>query len=267
MAKSKNAIVAMDVSKMPMASAAEIAAIKTKVGINPPLSATALAVGVAAAAAIKPGKERWPVKTGTDADVEIVKQQIVPATIEELVRAPRPATMMDPAKLYPAFQSKRVTPVETTIWQVEAHIVSIKLEADGDYHVVLQGASGEFLVAEIPSPDPPFVGATSPFRNNIKQARAALDKKFSKNMQAADFFPMGKSMVPAKAFSIAPPPTQARRFAPVAQDAAPAVAFKIKVTPTKVRITGVGFFDRTHGQTGGAPNGIELHPVLSLKFS
>jgi hypothetical protein len=29
-------------------------------------------------------------------------------------------------------------------------------------------------------------------------------------------------------------------------------------------ITGVGFFDVLHGQTGVAPNGIELHPVLSF---
>jgi hypothetical protein len=29
-------------------------------------------------------------------------------------------------------------------------------------------------------------------------------------------------------------------------------------------ITGVGFFDVIHGQTGVAPNGIELHPVLAL---
>jgi hypothetical protein len=30
-------------------------------------------------------------------------------------------------------------------------------------------------------------------------------------------------------------------------------------------ITGVGFFDGIHGQTGIAPNGIELHPVLSFR--
>jgi hypothetical protein len=29
-------------------------------------------------------------------------------------------------------------------------------------------------------------------------------------------------------------------------------------------ITGVGFFDRIHGQRGVAPNGIELHPVLGF---
>jgi len=29
-------------------------------------------------------------------------------------------------------------------------------------------------------------------------------------------------------------------------------------------ITGVGFVDFSHGQRGVAPNGIELHPVLSF---
>jgi hypothetical protein len=32
----------------------------------------------------------------------------------------------------------------------------------------------------------------------------------------------------------------------------------------KAIITGVGFFDFYHGQTGVAPNAIELHPVLSF---
>jgi hypothetical protein len=33
----------------------------------------------------------------------------------------------------------------------------------------------------------------------------------------------------------------------------------------RVRIRGVGFWDAIHGQTGVAPNGIELHPVLSIR--
>jgi hypothetical protein len=32
-------------------------------------------------------------------------------------------------------------------------------------------------------------------------------------------------------------------------------------------VTGVGFFDFLHGQTGVAPNGIELHPVLDIVFN
>ena len=34
----------------------------------------------------------------------------------------------------------------------------------------------------------------------------------------------------------------------------------------RVRIMGVGFFDRPHGQWGAAPNYIELHPVLGIDF-
>lgn len=31
------------------------------------------------------------------------------------------------------------------------------------------------------------------------------------------------------------------------------------------RVTGVAFFDFDHGQTGVAPNAIELHPVLAFR--
>jgi hypothetical protein len=34
-----------------------------------------------------------------------------------------------------------------------------------------------------------------------------------------------------------------------------------------VQITGVGFFDFIRGQTGVAPNGVELHPVLGINFT
>jgi hypothetical protein len=37
-------------------------------------------------------------------------------------------------------------------------------------------------------------------------------------------------------------------------------------TGSVVEITGIGFFDFVHGATGGAQNGIELHPVLTLKL-
>ena len=37
-------------------------------------------------------------------------------------------------------------------------------------------------------------------------------------------------------------------------------------TSVDVTVTGVGFFDRVHGQRGVAANGVELHPVLSITF-
>lgn len=34
---------------------------------------------------------------------------------------------------------------------------------------------------------------------------------------------------------------------------------------SKARVTGVAFFDYDHGQTGVAPNAIELHPILGFR--
>jgi hypothetical protein len=39
-----------------------------------------------------------------------------------------------------------------------------------------------------------------------------------------------------------------------------------KTTSTAVTVRGVGFWDFLHGQTGVAPNGIEIHPVLNITF-
>src|SRR5215469_14093609 len=52
-------------------------------------------------------------------------------------------------------------------------------------------------------------------------------------------------------------------------------AFDAKFTATTsfqtanipVQVTGVGMFDFPHGQTGAAPNQIELHPVLNIVFN
>jgi uncharacterized protein (TIGR03437 family) len=44
-----------------------------------------------------------------------------------------------------------------------------------------------------------------------------------------------------------------------------ATSFKTANVPVLVK--GVGFFDFLHGQTGVAPNGIELHPILDIVFN
>jgi hypothetical protein len=48
--------------------------------------------------------------------------------------------------------------------------------------------------------------------------------------------------------------------------AGPMPAFKTSVKPTPARVTGIGFFDRWHGQTGVAPNVFELHSVLKVEW-
>jgi hypothetical protein len=45
----------------------------------------------------------------------------------------------------------------------------------------------------------------------------------------------------------------------------PTTSFQFANVP--LQITGVGMFDFLHGQTGVAPNGIELHPILDISFT
>ena len=49
-------------------------------------------------------------------------------------------------------------------------------------------------------------------------------------------------------------------------DAKYSATTSFKTVNVPVTVTGVGFFDFLHGQTGVAPNGIELHAVLDIQF-
>jgi|SRR5208282_776817 len=176
-----------------------------------------------ALAAIKPGVERWPVKTGTDRDVAKVVPQRVQTTVEHLVSLARPKDMLPLDRDFPAYQNNRAQPVETTIFTVEAEIIACKIETDGDFHLVIQG-TGETMIAEVPDPDPAFVDPKSPWVEAIKTARQqVLDK-------------------------LDPQPG-------------------LKKVRVQARLTGVGFFDKIHGQAGVArTNGIELHPLLGVTW-
>ena len=70
-----------------------------------------------------------------------------------------------------------------------------------------------------------------------------------------------------------PPFAPGSPFVPQISAVRDAVNQQLKVTGSMqkinlpVTVTGVGFFDRLHGQAGAAANGIELHPVLDISFS
>jgi hypothetical protein len=144
----------------------------------------------------------------------------------------------------------------------------LKHEQDGDYHLVLQGSSGQEMVGEIPTPTTVFVG-DSPWIGNIGQARSQVDDKLVKHLSPASFAFMGDKYVPHGAMAMDPgqaadpamsfvtPPEGSGLIQPL---------FQTAITPTAARITGVGFFDRAHGATGAAPNVIELHPVLKIEW-
>lgn len=160
------------------------------------------------------GVERWSVKTGTDPDAGLVDlNSSTNTTIASMRAIPAPGTI-------PA--NNRVSPTETTVWVINATLVEYKLENDSDYHLVIQDASGNTMISEIPSPT--CVGAGSPFLSGIQNARAEFDGRFTTT-----------------------------------------TSFQTANIP--VQIVGVGMFDFLHGQTGVAPNGIELHPVLDMIFN
>lgn len=229
--------------------------------------------------ATKPGVERWPVKTGQDPDrVNVGKNVlagedlgagIVVATIEELIAAPRPADMPNPNLPYNTYQSRRAAPVETTIWQLDVTITAMKLEADGDYHLVLQGASGETMIAEVPTPTTDFIG-DCPWLGNIQNARQAVDAKFVTHLSPAAFVAFGDMLVPRECVSDPLPALSPQTifFLPSVDGTARTIQlFKTQVPATRARLTGVGFFDKVHGQMGvSQSNGIELHPLLKIEW-
>lgn len=257
---------------LPVATKAQAAAIKAQaMAVSKTTAAAASLAGPVPPGQLlvtKPGSERWPVKTGTDPDD--VADEIVDTTVEEMVRFPRPDDMQPVTSLQPQYQSHRADPVETTIWRLKATIITLKMEADGDYHLVLQGDSGETMIGEIPHPNPPYVGKASPWNDQIKAARKATDDNLLHKVSLAGFAPLDGKLVPPGAFLVPPPPppiqTQGLTAEGLTGSDAPA-AFSTRVEPTPVTITGVGFFDKVHGQAGVSTfNGIELHPVLDIQF-
>src|SRR5574337_1084376 len=160
------------------------------------------------------GVERWSVKTGTDADVGLVNLSTTQPNDIVTLRSWTAPNPIPP--------NNRVSPYETTTWVLDATLVEYKLENDSDYHLVIQDASGNTMIAEIP--DPACVGASSPFAAAIQNARAQFDATYTAT-----------------------------------------TSFQTANIP--VQLTGVGMFDFLHGQTGVAPNGIELHPVLDIVFN
>jgi hypothetical protein len=133
---------------------------------------------------------------------------------------------------------------------------------------VLQGPSGQQMVAEIPTPTSVFIG-DSPWIENIRQARKEIDDRLVRNLSPASFGMMNDKLVPQGAMTsplhMNPAPSTSFVTPPPGSGLAQPL-FQTAITPALARITGVGFFDRAHGATGAAPNVIELHPTLKIEW-
>lgn len=122
------------------------------------------------------GRDRWKVKTASDPDAGEIDARTLHTTIETLLDIPRPVDL-PLAESNPEYQDRRVRPVETSVWSVEADITDCRLMPDGDYRVTLRGASGRTMVVEMPDPDPKVLDPKGRFAGQIKSARAQFDAK------------------------------------------------------------------------------------------
>jgi hypothetical protein len=157
------------------------------------------------------GVERWDVKTMTDPAAQRVNLTPTSATVEQLTVLSVPAEFSRDAERLPS---------EFQTYTVQATLLEFKEEADSDIHLVIVGASGETMIAEIP--DPPC-SQGSRVDVQIARARARFVDLFGQ--------PSRSSWVEVNA---------------------------------PITVTGVLFFDVHHGQTGVAPNAVELHPVVAI---
>ena len=122
-------------------------------------------------------------------------------------------------------RTPRIKGVETTNWRIKVSLVEMKLEDDHDIHLVVSAPGKPSKTMITEFPDTTCKGAAS------SPKKAAMAKARSKLIARCG----------------SPPSSSFRHLTGSAT------------------LTGVGFFDIPHGQTGVAPNAIELHPVL--KFS
>jgi len=121
----------------------------------------------------------------------------------------------------------RYAPTETQVYTVRAILVGWKTESDHDFHMVIADPNNTSNTMIVEPPDPTCNDACdSGFPNIYSATRTKLTNCFGT------------------------PPSSFTNF----------------TTTIVADFTGVAFFDVLHGQTGVAPNGIELHPLLNVTF-
>lgn len=114
---------------------------------------------------------------------------------------------------------------ERQVYRMSVVVIGWKLEADQDFHIVVADSGDLTHTMIVEIPSGACTVKTlAGIRVRIADARATALKNLGR--------------VSAKF----------RRFR----------------VPVRATISGVAFFDKLHGQTGVAPNGIELHPVLGF---
>jgi hypothetical protein len=109
------------------------------------------------------GSGRWDVKTLADAAAPSIDMRPIDTTVRGLAGTARPAPYLGPT---------RVAPVETSVFRIDARLIAMKTERDGDVHLIVGDVdhADETLIAEFPA-TACTVGAPSPDRAAMFWAR------------------------------------------------------------------------------------------------
>lgn len=197
-----------------------------------------LSIGIAfpPPAAVKTcGAERWPVKVGKDPHVKFLfKNNSISSGKLKRAKKAEIADLIDEEYPFGDINANppqwsyfnRASIVEDTIYKVEGKLTDYKKETGAT------GDSDYHLVIEDESGN--TIIAEIPNPPCLSQTPEPLKGLI---MQAKSDF-----------------------------DSRLTVTGSFQTANVKVRITGPGFFDRSHGQRGYAPNGFEIHPVIKIEF-
>lgn len=174
-------------------------------------------------------KERWAIKTGVDkgaAEIDVSDEGLKRATkITVAELVQLKKPKVPPAAPFEDYGVVRLRPVEFTVYQIDAELVGYKLVKDDQDLHLVIRDAGG---------------------NDESSTMIAEIPDPSVVLKTAPWRPR-IALVRSKFYELFKPRST------------------YKECSIPIRITGVGYFDKPHGQTGVAPNAIELHPVLAFE--
>jgi Bacterial Ig domain len=155
---------------------------------------------------------------------------------------------------------------------------SVKTGSDADAGSVNLGSQSSNTIATmrgwpVPSPIPPN-NRVSPYETTVwvlnatlTQFKSETDQDYHLVLTDSNGLTMIAEIPDPGCVAVGSPFTSGISSSRSTFDAHYTATSSFQTVNVPVQIVGVGMFDFLHGQTGVAPNGIELHPVLSITFN
>ncbi len=177
----------------------------------------------AAKGGFKKGVWRWKVKTLTDPDAKKVDFHKHYAMTQAQI-----AALKSPGLTMKYKNKPRIEPYEFRVIEIKGIVEKLKLEVDGDYHMVVESAAGrnDGLNCELPKPEFALGSVGLP---EIKAMRKLVESRIGKGDK-------------------------------------PGTIIKLPTPLPAITVRGVGFWDMQGHGGADLKSGFELHPVLVVEI-